>query len=72
MEKHENITILKVPVIIALSAEDLAYIEKYRHLASEKGLNQSLEDFIECLLGIGCVPHLKRQAAFFIGGEIID
>lgn len=73
MEKEEkNYTNVKVSFAILFDDEELAFFEKYRKMAAEKGLNQSFEEFISGLLSIGSIHHLKRQAAFYIGGEIID
>lgn len=72
MEKRNNYTSIKVNVEVILDDECLDYLERYHRIAAEKGLNVTFEKFIESLFAVGAAPHLKRQAAFYIGGEIID
>lgn len=69
---QQEFTEVNVSFSILLNALDLDFIEKYRSMAKEKGLDMSFDAFVSLLLSTGSIPHLKRQAAFYIGGEIID
>lgn len=68
MEKYNT---FKIPVEIILTDEEVKLFEEYRRKASDKGLDVPFEKFIATLLETGSKPHLMRQAAFYIDGEII-
>lgn len=66
-----DLKLYEIPVKIALNQEEVELFEKYRQKAINQGLNIDFCKFLAFLLEAGSVPHLKRQAAFYIDGKII-
>lgn len=67
-----KIKLFEISVTIVLNDEEIALFEEYRQKAAAKGLYLPFERFIANLLETGSIPHLKRQAAFYIDGKIIE
>jgi len=68
---EEKYTEYPINLTIVLKESDVEELEQRRQEAARRGLDLPFPRFLALLLETGSIPHLKRQAAFYISGEII-